>query len=170
MYRFIETIVHNLRTRIPGKPVISRRTIVSGLGCLNHTLTEEFAQFKITQHEAKKIESLLNRLEQEGKLVSGVWKEKQFLGTASVRKLAIAWLTDALENGTRAWDITIMKLTSVLTVSACAARGGDIMLSSHYKNTEALTWADLDLRLNESSNSADALTLTVQIRYEKGSK
>lgn len=94
--RFVDTMVHNMQTRIPGKPAISRNTIIVGLKYLDMELTEEYEKFQITKHDTRRLDSLMNRFVAEGKLIKGRWEQKAFIGVATLRLMTIAWLQGRL--------------------------------------------------------------------------
>ncbi|KAL1623785.1 hypothetical protein SLS54_004246 [Diplodia seriata] len=170
LYRFVETIVQNINARIPGKPAMSKNTLLVGLASLNRALSEEYEGFQISAFGATRMDSLINRLVKEGRLIQGVWKEKVFMGIATIRKMALGFMRDALEKGTRSWDTTILKLTSILVIAALGSRPGDVVRSTMYTDMEVLTWEDLTLKLKEGGDSAKDLTIDVKLRFVKGYK
>lgn len=89
-------------------------------------------------------------------------------------EMAKRWFTYALTNGTHSWDITLLKVTSVVLQSPLSSRSGDITRSQLYGGLESLCWKDITLRLDDASDKSNPsiqdLKGTFLLCFTKGAK
>jgi hypothetical protein len=108
------------------------------------------------------------------KLIHGTWFKKQWVSFMILLEMAKRWFTYALTNGTHSWDITLLKVTSVVLQSALSSRSGDITRSQLYEGLECLCWKDITLRLDDASDKSNPsiqdLKGTFLLRFTKGAK
>jgi hypothetical protein len=176
IYRYIDTIVRNTKTKIAGKPTASLSVIraiwarlIKLLKFRHEKLLEAFTPSHVTR-----IEVNLDQLVNKGKLIRGTWFKKQWVNFMVLLEMAKRWFTYALTNGAHSWDITLLKVTSVVLQSALSSRSGDITRSQLYEGLECLCWKDITLRLGDASNrsnpSIQDLRGTFLLRFTKGAK
>ena len=80
-----------------------------------------------------------------------------------------AILQDALQNGTRKWDVTISRSLSILLLSSLRCRVGDIAKGEFDDHSlPFLCWRDIRLKLVGGSEPKDLRGIT--IRNKKGHK
>jgi hypothetical protein len=165
--RFLITIVQYVIPRNPsGVPSVN--WVKRGIACLVKMLTFSYPEFKLSAHDAVNIRSRVHALRKEGKLTTSAVREKQWLGVYYVRLLVNALLKQALEEGTRNWDVTLSCCTSILLVAAICARSGDIARSRSYDDTNALLWGDIRITMPAMDSTLQDLRAMVTIRCEKG--
>jgi hypothetical protein len=67
--------------------------------CLISALDFKYLDFKLTRHDARRLDTLLDNLAKQGKLLRGKWRKGVFLGTVLFEKMARAWLHCSLNEG-----------------------------------------------------------------------
>lgn len=169
-------MIRNSRSIIAGKPAISLSVVRGLLSRLIKLLTFRHQDIlkSYSLHHVTRIEVHLQHLVSEGKLIRGTWHKKQWISFMTLLKMAKEWLQCALSDGTNSWDITLTKLTSVVTVSALSSRSGDITRTQLYEGVEYLCWKDITLQLDDNSDRSTPmvgdLRGTFLLRYTKGYK
>lgn len=166
--RFIETIVGHIKVVIRGKSAPQLKTMQNGLENLTEALVFKYPKFSISKHESRRIETLLDMLANEKKLLRGKWSKTQWLGVALLEKMARAWLQSALDQGCLSWDVQLSKLLSISLVVALCCRAGEVSLSRGYTE-EFLRWEHVQLKVCGGS-TLDHLEATVEICFEKHKK
>lgn len=124
--------------RSKDKPVPSLAALHFGIEILVAALVFYYADFspQWTDCWVARYKSLLRSLARDGKLTTGIWRAKQWIGIVFVRKMGKAWLLHALTYGRFDWDSTITRLLSVALQSAVNRRVGEIVRSHGYANNE----------------------------------
>ncbi|KAE8448563.1 hypothetical protein EG329_009444 [Mollisiaceae sp. DMI_Dod_QoI] len=176
IFRYLDTIVRNTKTKIAGKPAASLsviRAIWARLIKLLKFRHEKLLEVYTPSHVTR-IEIHLDQLVNQGKLIRGTWFKKQWVSFMVLLEMAKRWFTFALTNGTRSWDITLLKVTSVVLQSALSSTSGDVTRSQLYEGLECLCWKDITLCLADASNrskpSVQNLRGTFLLRFTKGAK
>ncbi|KAK4560928.1 hypothetical protein LTR86_004883 [Recurvomyces mirabilis] len=127
-----------------------------------------------TSHESKRISVNLDQLASRGKLIRGRWRKKQWIGFKTIHKLSSTWIQRAIDEGTRSWDIVMLRLLGVLLQASCSSRSGDIARSHYYEGLECLCYKHLELKLKQRQgpllNGVQNLTLTIALEFTKGHK
>jgi hypothetical protein len=149
--RFLYTIVkhlHDQTSRIdPTNQAPAFSMVSSGLRRLIGSLKFDFADFNLTVHERLRITNVMEDLYKQGKLTKDPKREVQWLGAFLTRKLATAFLEDALNNGTLSWDVTMSKALSIIWTSALMCRSGDVARNRDYHGLECLIFEHIHLKL-----------------------
>lgn len=151
------------------KSISSVSSVRKALSSLCRVLIEKYADFKMTAHEASKIESLLNRLVKDKLLYKGNWRKYNRVGFRTVLSMADAWLWAGLIEGVLSWDTHLSKLLSIVLISAFASRCGDVVRSMLYKGMEVLTFTDLTVEY-AGGEQEENLVMNVNLRFVKGFK
>lgn len=92
IYRFMKTIATHIEPNYAEKPVVQARTMKHGLLQLVAALDFKNPQFKLSKHDAARIDALLADVVKAGKLLPGRWSKPQWVGIALFEKMARAWL------------------------------------------------------------------------------
>ena len=74
----------------------SLSTVQTALGSLSAVLIEKYPDFRMSSHEASKIESLLNKLVKDKVLYKGKWRKPQRVGFKTVLASRPCWLWQTL--------------------------------------------------------------------------
>lgn len=87
--------------------------------------------------------------------------------------MARTWLEKSLADGCGSWDKVLLKLLSVVLMSAFASRSGDVLQTAGYKEPVAMCWKDAKLVLGtvrDGLPSVQDLSGTFTLRFTKGQK
>jgi hypothetical protein len=168
MERFVAMIVEHL---VPsGGGVLSSRTVKLGISRLITGAGFYYPDFKCTSHNKQRLDSLVQSLILKGKLTNDVKRERRWIGSFIVSKMIRAMYEDALHHGALDWDLTMVKIQSIILHSALACRRGDISASRLDRHAlPFLTYEDVTMKLVGGS-SIEHLTMMVRVRNEKGRK
>ncbi|KAF4632684.1 hypothetical protein G7Y89_g5445 [Cudoniella acicularis] len=161
----------NTKSNIPGKYALSLNVIRGtwmALIKLLHFRHEEPLKVYGPQIVTR-INTHLNHLVEQKKLIRGTWFKKNWLGFRIVLLIAEAWVKSTMEHGTSSWDITLSKLTSVVLQGALSSRSGDITRSQLYEGLECLCWGDITLEL-KGEPSVQNLRAKLTLRFQKFEK
>ncbi|KAJ9258895.1 hypothetical protein DTO195F2_5133 [Paecilomyces variotii] len=169
LIRFVETVVRNMKSRYGEGHAISEYTIRGSISLLVDGLSFRYPDYRMTNGEAKRLDSCIARLRQEGKLIKGARKQGCFVGLILLRNMARAWIEDGLENGCRSWDIHISRLLSIVLMHACCSRAGDIALSQHYEGKACLLYEHIEV-IVEKQPCLENVIMRVSLHYAKGEK
>ena len=168
--RFIDTVVKHTKGRGTEAPVPLRASMKTGLVSLFAALVFEYPKFNLSKHECARIDTVLDDLSAEGKLLRGRRREKfQWIGVNMVEKMCRSWLQIALDEGCLSWDIVIHKALVVTLQCALGCRAGEIALSKGY-TTEYMRWSHLVMKLPPNVNTIDDVQLTCILKFEKNNK
>ncbi|KAG9228158.1 hypothetical protein BJ875DRAFT_478206 [Amylocarpus encephaloides] len=96
LYRFLETIVTHIKSNFKNKPAPQLQTIKNAFRYISSGLLFRHESWQLSKHHAIKIDTLLDALTKEGKLIRGRWSKNQWLGTVLFEKMARAWLEAGL--------------------------------------------------------------------------
>lgn len=136
---------------------------------LDRALTFEYPNWSITRRGGYRIDAAIQGLLDKGEITKDPVREKQWITYEVVHKLATAVLSDAVQTGTKNWDLTLAGTFSFVFQAALAARSGDIMKSVGYKGDEYLKWQDIELRATGSGDEM-VFKMKVKLLYRKGYK
>lgn len=171
--RFVGHIIERLHTNILGKPAYSRVTLRNGLYALVRRLVFEYAEFKMTSHQGRRIDAVLATLVHDGKLTVGKWRKSQWLGFLTLRSLLLSYVSDGLVNGVRSWDVRVSRWLSVVFQSSADSRSGEIVKSASYDKFKGgdkfMRWKDVEIQLVGGSQF-EHLQARATILWEKGGK
>lgn len=121
----------------------------------------------MSKNERSRLSSTVHQLHSEGKLTKDPTRERLHVGAFLVRKLATAFLDEALRQGTVNWDVTLAKTLSIVLVAALGSRTGDVTVAPLDTNDlPFLCYQDITLKLSKDGH----LTAQVLLRNEKGDK
>jgi hypothetical protein len=158
-----------MKSNYADKLVPSVRSVKKALQSLSAVLNEKHENFKMTSHQASKIESLLNQLVKDGILYKGKCRKYNRVGFNTVLAMADAWLLAGLTDGVLSWDTHLSKLLSIVLISAFASRCGDVVRTTLYKGMEAVMFSDLSVQY-EGGDQDENLVMNVTLRFVKGYK
>lgn len=123
----------------------------------------KYPDFKLSKHESMRISTEVDRLEKEGQITKEPRRAVQWITACIIIRMCRSWLIDALENGTKSWEVTISRLLSIVLMAACGSRSGEIGRSSKYTGYECICWKDVDIRFDSHNEMVCRITL----RFEK---
>jgi hypothetical protein len=130
----------------------------------------QYPKFTLSPHERTRMTSLFHQFLKDGLVTRKPVREAQWVGAFLVRRLVVALLQQAFEEGTGNWDKTIQKALSILLIAALSCRGGDIMKTqSETHDLPFLCYDDITIKL-VGGLSLENLVATVVIRNEKAKK
>ncbi|KAK7711430.1 hypothetical protein SLS64_005454 [Diaporthe eres] len=172
--RFVESIASKVVPRALGgnKPVPNLGNIQNGVRALCSGLIFKF-NFSLSRQECRRLDTLLDSLVKEGKLIKGRWRKRERVGFYILRILGQAWFTKSLTEGCLSWDIIISRFLSVSLVAATASRAGDITRSQGYTGPQYVRWEHIELVLvgeHDDEPRIEDMVAQITIAYEKGSK
>ena len=168
--RFCSVIVKYLDPPVHSVPTF--KSMKMALGYLREELTFWFPDFKLTEHDKSRLSSNLNRLLEEGLLTQEANFERNWVGVHTVRKIASSLFVEALEKGTRNWDVTLARVSCIIIMSSLQTRIGDITdRTTKWDNEQLpyLQYSDIRLKLHKGKELQD-LVGQFRIRGEKGRK
>ena len=116
--RFLVSMVPKIK---PRGSVPSYSWMKGGLIVTINGLIFKYEFFKLNSHASPRITSLMNTLYTDGKLTKEPIREKQWVGVVLVRAMVVAFMSDALEQGIRNWDMVISRVSNVLWMWLCSA-------------------------------------------------
>jgi len=167
--RFFTHIGLRLESTIIGKSTYSRSTFVHGIQCLAKRFVFEYPNFKVTPHEAAKLDAVVATFVQDGKLLKGHWRKPQFIGFLTVKKLLTSYMVRGIEHGVVSWDVHLSRWASIVFQAALNCRVGELLRSKEYKGTEFLAYEDIEMKLVDGVEFHH-LQMRIKLRYEKGTK
>lgn len=164
--RFLDTIVRHIT---PGGLVPTKLWMELGLGHLKMALTFNYPEFRLSSHDDLRLQCTIDTLWMDGRLTTES-KERQWVGVALVKKMVIASLKNAIDNGTRSWDYTANDILMILLTSSLQCRAGDIMRSWFDKQPfPYIIYSDIIMKF-VGGFQIENLVGQVTIRNEKGHK
>lgn len=167
--RFCTSIVEHVKPKGPHS-VPSFTWLQKALSPMTKKLVHHYKYFHLSRNEISRIASNLKRLARIGKLTREPQFQKNWVGTAIIRRLAKYSLEHALQEGTINWDVTLAKVLSMVLVSALACRVEDI--NQHALDPQEipfLCYRDVTMKLDGGA-SLDDLKASLVIRGEKDQK
>jgi hypothetical protein len=137
-------------------------------------LTFKYPDWKITSHDASRLDATIQDLLNNDHITKDPVREKQWIGCQIMKRLATAVLTNAAQRGTKSWDATLAGTFSLVLQSAMTSRVGDFKRSKLYNGEEYLKWQDIELIAANASSTTDNDKITFRMRvtlyYRKGFK
>ena len=94
-------------------------------------------------------------------------RKKQYVTFHQTNRLLRGWFLDAINNGTRCWDIVIVQAPPILFSLAVDTRSGDLTQKSLYEGLEYGHLRDIRLYLEENETSVEHVVMEVTIVFEK---
>jgi hypothetical protein len=162
--RSIPILVERIK---PLLDVPSYGCIVVGLRQLTGELIFHYKDFHLTPHESKRINAAVNSLLVAGKITKDPSREKVWLGSVIVRKLAASIVQDAVNNGTLNWDVTWYKALSIVYIACLACRTGDVTKGQlDDQLLPYLCYDDITLKL-VGGDDIVSIQLNIVLRNEK---
>lgn len=153
-----------------GGEAVSTRTAQKAVGRTIEASIFHYQDFKTTAHDRKRLDSLIQTMVLDGRLTNDLKRERRWVGTRMVARMVQALYQDALFNGTKSWDITLVQVQSLLLHTALACRVGDISSSPLDRHAlPFLTYGDITMKLS-GGRKVDHLTMSIRIRNAKGCK
>jgi hypothetical protein len=141
---------------------------------LNHSLTFKYPDWHVTAHGAKRLDSTIQQLLNDGHITKDPAREKQWIGSQIVKRLATAVLTNAAQRGASSWDTILAGTFSLVLQAAVSSRSGDIKQSLLWTGEEYLKWRDIEIMAVNDSSTADndkmVFRMKVTLSYRKGFK
>jgi hypothetical protein len=130
----------------------------------------KYPKFTLSPHERMRLRSVFHQFLKDGLITRQPTREAQWVGAFLVRRLLVALLRQALEEGTTNWDKTIQKALSILLIAALSCRNGDITKTqSETHDRPFLCYDDITIKL-VNGVGLENLVASVVIRNEKGKK
>ena len=139
----------------------------SGILRLTKSSLIHYSHFHLSDHDKLRIKTLVDGFLKQGKLTNKPARENHWVGVSLVKIMADAILDNALEHGTRNWDVTVQHLLMLILLSSLQCRAGDI--TKWFKDDQPLpflAYQDVRLKLVGGSSIQD-LEARVTIRNEK---
>ena len=136
---------------------------------LDRALTFHYADYKLSRHDALRLDATIQKLLIDGEITRDPVREKQWLTCQIIKKLVTAVLIDAVENGTKSWDATLAGSFALVLQAALSARSGDIKRSAHYSGEEYLKWRDIEL-IATAQDGKVTLKMLIKLFWRKGAK
>ncbi|KAK3625938.1 hypothetical protein LTR56_020153 [Elasticomyces elasticus] len=135
----------------------------------------EFKGMLFNPQDRIRLKTFISDAVQEGRLTTGHWQKRTWIGFVTLSRLIRAYLAHTLKHGTMNWDITISRCLGVVLQAALGCRAGDVTRTVGYKGTEYMKFRDIDLTLDISKTGDPNVTLadvqaTVTISHAKGFK
>lgn len=169
-------MTRHIKPVLPGKSVPSLSVIhgmwyrlIELLNFRHRDIKENYGS-----HEVKRINVHLDQLVKQKLLIKGRWHKKVWFGIRVVERMGNCWIEKSLADGCISWDRVLLKLLSVVLMSALAARCGDIARAHLYKEMECLCWANMELTLSsdygDRAPSVQDLRGKFTLRFLKGKK
>ena len=95
--KFLAVISKHLQPK--GGGAISVSTIRNGISCILKGCVFYHRDFQVTAHEGSRIESLVQTLIQNGAITHSLKRERHWVGSVIITRLADSTYRDALQNG-----------------------------------------------------------------------
>lgn len=86
-----------------------------------------------------------------------------------IRKMSVALINDAEQNGTLSWDVTLSRVLSLVLQATVAGRSGDVARSRQYYGQEFLQYGHITIKL-VSKNDSERLVAILDLKNCKGFK
>jgi hypothetical protein len=164
--RFIECLPNHLQSRhSDGK--ISWSVIRRAVTEVRRALELEYPDWSINRNGRLQIDAVIQELLDTDQITKDPAREKQWITCVMIHKLATAVLSDAVQQGTKNWDLTLVGTFSIVFQAALASRSGEIARSKGYTGDEHMKWEDIELR---ATGDGSAFEMTVKLFYRKGHK
>ncbi|KAL1868207.1 hypothetical protein Plec18167_008401 [Paecilomyces lecythidis] len=167
--RFVDTLVHNVRSTYGDRHAISKYTVRNWLYSLSEGMSFRYQDYKMTRRDRIRLDECIASLVKEGKLIKGKQRKPVFVGVVLLQQMARSWIEDGLENGCRSWDIRISRLLSVVLMQACCCRAGEIVQSVGYTGKTCLLYEHIEMVVT-GKPYLESTIMRVSLYYTKGEK
>lgn len=169
---FMDTILHYTSAHGKGKYAPSKKTMIQTIWYINNHLKFKYPQWQYEGHIEICVKSWLNMCVDQGQLIQGTWRQKQFVTFHVLRKLMNAWFHDAFQNGTCSFDVTLMKTLPIAMMVAVDCRAGDCIPSNPECTRKGffMKFEDIRISLEGEEKLVSNLVANVVLRYEKFEK
>ncbi|KAF7189366.1 hypothetical protein HII31_09344 [Pseudocercospora fuligena] len=166
--RFIAQLPDHLQSRHDdGKTAWT--LIKSAEVSLDRSLSFHFPDFKLSKHEALRIDATIQKLIDDGKVTKDLVREKQWLTCQVMKRMITVIFEDAINNGTKSWDVTLAGCLGLALQAAITSRAGDFRRSSHYQGEQYLKWENIELKATGDRENP-RLAMLVTLYFRKGFK
>lgn len=173
IFRFVTTLAQRIKAIIKGKEVASLTTIKQYWRTMvthcDFTFGKQFRD-QYDRQVCLKINAHLDQEVRKGHLFRGRFHKAQWIGFTTLKKMCLAFLYTAYNDGCSSWDIIFNRYISVLLQSVCVARPGDVSVSRLYDGPECLCWCDIRLKLPDDGKTVNDMQGMVTVRWTKGHK
>lgn len=167
--RFLDCLPNHLQSRRDdGK--IAYTVILHAERHLNRALTFHYADYQLSKHGSLRIQAVINKLLNDGRLTTDPLREAQWLSCQVVKKMATAVLIDAVEEGTESWDVTIASVFSLVLQAALCSRPGDFKRSAYYAGEEYIKLRDIEMVSTADNDGNVQMRMLVKLLWRKGVK
>ncbi|KAH6220143.1 hypothetical protein HBI42_105830 [Parastagonospora nodorum] len=155
----------------PNNVVPSHSSLVEGLQCVLSTIRWEHQEWRLEARDSARIKALFSTMLREGKITKDPKRDKTWLTAFYTTKMCTALALDALRNGCHSWDAVIVRLLHICLPSACAARVGDVCLSTNYSGKPYyLRYEHVAIRLLQTPEGDETLIGEFHLNHCKGQK
>ena len=86
-----------------------------------------------------------------------------------MKQLVTSVVSDAIQNGTKSWDMTLGGSFALVLQAAMSSRAGDFKRSAHYTGEQYLKWQDIEL-VAKVRDGRVVMKMLVTLHYTKGHK
>jgi hypothetical protein len=154
----------------PAGDVPSLSWIKVGLRRVLMRLPFHYYTFTLSNHERLRLKTIFHQFLKEGRITRKPIRDVQWVGSLLLRRLVVALLREAYDEGTTNWDKTIQKTLSLLLIGALSCRSGDIMKDQRDTHPlPFLCYDDITIKL-VGGNEIENLEAIFVIRNEKKKK
>jgi hypothetical protein len=149
---------------------LSIRSLKTGLSCVIKASTFYYPDFRLTNHDSSRIDSMFQTLLLQKKVTEEIKTDQKWVGAFVVSKLIRRMYERALDSGVSNWDVTLAKIQSILLVAALACRVGDINEGMRDRHENPfLMYEDLTVKL-VGGDDIQNMVMMVRMRNNKGQK
>lgn len=107
-------------------------------------------------------------MDNDGMITSEIVRERRWIRSHDVSRMAKSLLENAILQGTLSWDETLKQTLYLVLQAATTARAGDI-LSSQFNPHAFLRWKDIRIAVSRTAGDG-RLTATFTLEFCKGGK
>lgn len=130
---------------------------------LNKSFTFKYPDWELTSRDAVRIDSVIQQLLNDNRITKDPIRERQWIQSQIITKLATAAFTEALQRGTKDWDATLADVFSLTLQAAMASRSGDFKRSSGWDADKCLKWQDLELVATGGHGNNEQLVFRMKV-------
>ena len=144
-------------------------TIKSAEWSLHHSPTFHYREWKLSKHDATRVDAMLHKLLKDGRVTKQPSIQKQWISAMLVRQMVGAIFRYAMTNSTRSWDVTIHKCLSLVLQAATCSRSGDTHQTEYYKEPVHLRWEHVFVKI-AGTLEKPSMRMLVRLFHSKGHK
>jgi len=175
VFRRTDKVTDKLRRYQENLPVPALRSIQQSVPIFKEYRIFHWGEeggFKLTEKWESRINHFFDQQVREGKLARGRQNPRSWLGFQVVRKLIDDFITDAIVNGSRNFDVIVSQVLSILLISSTMARVGDITVSMGYDRASGFysKWRDVVIKIDGPTASLAHLKIAFSLPHTKGHK